>query len=189
MRFLYVGVPLGAVVLARAGLTPAACCLAPLDLPGRRRVRRASAAWAPSQGREGALVLGAPDLEDPGVQAALASVRPEAILSFFWPRRLPEAVLAMAPAWGVHPSLLPAWRGPDPTYWALRSGSATTGVSLHRLERAYDTGPVAARSSLAIRATDDSWTLVLHHRRDREARRDPSARPEQHAERRPVEAL
>lgn len=94
------------------------------------------------------------------MQQALASLRPTATLVYFWPRRIPEGVLSLAPAWGVHPSLLPAWRGPDPTYWALRSGAKETGVSLQRLEADYDVGAVAARSTLAIRAEDDAWSLA-----------------------------
>ena len=151
-RFLYFGVPLGALVLARAGMPPAPAALAPLDLPGRRRLRRILGPRT--------LLLGSPRLTSSAVQAALVSVRPEASLVFYWPRRIPEALLRLAPAWGVHPSLLPAWRGPDPTYWAIRSGARETGVSLHALEGAYDTGAVAARATVPIHDADDAWTLA-----------------------------
>jgi methionyl-tRNA formyltransferase len=107
-----------------------------------------------------ALLLGAPSLEDGGIAEVLASARCDLILSWFWPKKIPERVLRLAPAFGVHPSLLPRWRGPDPYYWAIRAGDAQTGVSLHRLEPEYDTGRVVAQRRVAIEAHDDGWTLA-----------------------------
>jgi methionyl-tRNA formyltransferase len=113
-------------------------------------------------GARGALVLGQPDLGEPAIRGLLASVRPDAILSFFWPRRIPAEVLALAPggAFGVHPSLLPRWRGPDPYFWAIRSGDEETGVTLHRLGVQYDTGPIVAQWRLSIGADENAWQLA-----------------------------
>jgi methionyl-tRNA formyltransferase len=155
MRLLYLGLPLGAEALRRAGHTPVAACVWHLDAPGLRRLRARA-------GRAGALVLGRPDLGDPAVRSALASLRPDALLSWFWPRRIPAALLALPPrgAYGVHPSLLPRWRGPDPYFWALRAGDAETGVTLHRLEADYDTGAIVAQRRLPIGPDDDAWSLA-----------------------------
>ena len=152
LRILYLGVPLGAEVLRRAGFAPVAMGLAPLDLPGARRARR----------RSGALVLGNPDLGDAGVRRVLASARPDVLFSFFFPRRIPPAVLELAPrgAFGTHPSLLPRWRGPDPYFWAIREGDAESGVTLHRLEAEYDTGAVVARRSIPLAPDEDAWSLA-----------------------------
>jgi methionyl-tRNA formyltransferase len=155
MRTLYLGLPLGAAVLARAGLAPDVTCAWHLDAPGLRRLRALAA-------KPGRVLLGRPDLDDPQVQALLRSAEPDVILSWFWPRRIPAAVLALAPrgAFGVHPSLLPRWRGPDPYFWALRSGDTETGVTLHRLAPEYDTGELVEQRRLAIHDDDDSWTLA-----------------------------
>ncbi len=155
MRVLYLGLPLGAAVLARHGFAPDVCGVWHLDAPGMRRLRTRAA-------RPGRLVLGRPDLDAPEVQAVLRAAAPDVILSWFWPRRIPAAVLALAPrgAFGVHPSLLPRWRGPDPYFWAIRSGDAETGVTLHRLEAEYDTGAVVAQRRLAVHEDDDAWTLA-----------------------------
>ncbi len=151
MRILYFGVPLGAEVLRRAGFDPVASVLAPLELPGRRRIRR----------RSRGLVLGDPVVDD-SVRTVLASARPDVLFSFFYPRRIEPDVLSLAPrgAFGTHPSLLPRWRGPDPYYWAIREGDAETGVTLHRLEATYDTGPIVAQASVPIAPTDDGWSLA-----------------------------
>jgi methionyl-tRNA formyltransferase len=107
-------------------------------------------------------VLNRPDLADEGVLRTLASCQPEVLLSWFWPKRIPPAVLALPArgAFGVHPSLLPRWRGPDPYFWAIRSGDRETGVSLHRLEAEYDTGAVLRQARLAIDPQENAWSLA-----------------------------
>ena len=154
LKIAYFGLPLGALCLANAGFVPRVICLGHPDANGERRVRRRLS------GR--ALTLGRPDLEDAGVQRALASCQPDVILSWFWPRRIPASVLALARrgAFGAHPSLLPLWRGPDPYFWAIYAGDRETGVSLHRLDAEYDTGAVVAQRSIAIAPDDNAWTLA-----------------------------
>ena len=42
----------------------------------------------------------------------------------------------------VHPSLLPALRGPAPVEWAIINGLAETGVTIMQLDAGMDTGPI-----------------------------------------------
>lgn len=60
----------------------------------------------------------------------------------------------------VHPSLLPAYRGPDPMYWVLAEGAPVTGVTVHRVDAGVDTGPVLLQQSFTVAATDDERTLL-----------------------------
>lgn len=154
LRITYVGLPLGALALAAAGFPPVAICLGHTDAPGARRVRRRLGSQA--------LVLGRPNLEDRHVLHALASTKADVLLSWFWPKRIPPAVLGLSAggAYGVHPSLLPRWRGPDPYFWSILAGDRETGVSLHRLEREYDTGAVLAQRRLAIEPRENAWSLA-----------------------------
>jgi methionyl-tRNA formyltransferase len=153
-RFAYFGLPLGALALARAGFVPRVIVLGHTDAPGARRVQRQLGSTA--------RVLGRPDLADPEVVSAIASARPEALLSWFYPKQIPEPVLRLAArgAFGAHPSLLPRWRGPDPYFWALYAGDERTGVSLHRLEAEYDTGAVIAQESVTIGPDENAWRLA-----------------------------
>ncbi len=155
MRLLYLGLPLGAVWLARHGIDPAIVALGHPDAPGTRRVRL-------TMGARGALILGRPDLDDPEVLRLILSRRPDAALSFFWPRRIPNALLEALPlgAYGTHPSLLPRWPGPDPYYWAVREGDRESGVSLHRLDAEYDTGAIIRQTRVPLHARETGWTLA-----------------------------
>lgn len=154
LRIAYFGLPLGALALGRAGFTPRVVALGHVDQPGARRVRRRLS--------QHSLVLGQPDLGEPSIVGALAAAKPDVILSWFWPKRIPGHVLALAPAggFGVHPSLLPRWRGPDPYFWALVSGDPWTGVTLHRLDETYDTGRIVAQASVPIAPHHNGWTLA-----------------------------
>lgn len=153
-RIAYFGLPLGALALLHAGYAPRVVVLGHTDGLGTRRLRRRLHA--------GVTVLTRPSLHDASALQAIEQAAPDVILSWFYPKQIPERLLRLASrgAFGTHPSLLPRWRGPDPYFWALYRGDAETGVSLHRLERAYDTGPVIAQEKLAITADDDAWRLA-----------------------------
>lgn len=80
----------------------------------------------------------------------LASFQPAVACVSCWPARIPEALLA-APRHGflnVHPSLLPAYRGPHPLFWALRDGLHESGVTVHWMDAELDAGDIAAQASL-----------------------------------------
>lgn len=84
------------------------------------------------------------------------------VVSWFFPKKLPATVLAYGAlgTLGVHPSLLPRHRGPDPYFAAIDQGDAVTGVTAHRLEREYDTGRMLDHEELAIDPSWSAWTLA-----------------------------
>ncbi|MDE0475891.1 MAG: methionyl-tRNA formyltransferase, partial [Gammaproteobacteria bacterium] len=47
-----------------------------------------------------------------------------------------------APSAGMHASLLPALRGAAPVHWAIARGQAATGVTIMRMVKAMDAGPI-----------------------------------------------
>ena len=69
---------------------------------------------------------------------------------------VPEPVLAERLWLNVHPSLLPRWRGAAPVERALMAGDTETGVTIIRLEKELDAGPVAARRAFGIDPEDDA---------------------------------
>ena len=50
----------------------------------------------------------------------------------------------------VHPSLLPAFRGPQPAFWQLHAGCVRGGVSVHQMDAGVDTGKLLLQSTLDL---------------------------------------
>ena len=79
---------------------------------------------------------------------------------------VPKPLLTRPPlgCLGIHPSLLPRWRGAAPIERALACGDPDTGVVIMRMEEGLDTGPVLARYRLPLKdgmnAQDVSHTLA-----------------------------
>lgn len=62
-------------------------------------------------------------------------------------------------SFNIHTSLLPRWRGAAPIEWALLAGDEVTGVTVQRMTRGLDEGPIVAVRELAIRPIDDKASL------------------------------
>ncbi|MDQ2960837.1 MAG: hypothetical protein M3R48_07280 [Candidatus Dormibacteraeota bacterium] len=60
----------------------------------------------------------------------------------------------------VHPSALPARRGPEPVYWTVADGDEVAGITLHRAVPKVDAGPVFAQRRIAVADDDTSGTLT-----------------------------
>ena len=60
----------------------------------------------------------------------------------------------------LHYSLLPALRGPAPVQNAILRGLRETGVTVFRLDRGIDTGPIVAQEEVSIDSTENSGELL-----------------------------
>lgn len=151
MRIAFVGLPIAALLLRADGHEVVWAGICRRDAIGTRRLRRAI-------GRENVSIT--PDLER--LAASVAARKPDLVVSWFWTRKVPPSFRTVAPlgAIGVHPSLLPRHRGPDPYFWAIDAGDAVTGVTAHVLDDEYDTGAILARRELAIDPSWNAWTLA-----------------------------
>ncbi len=151
-RVLYFGDPQGALALLDRGL----------PLVGVVHGRRGGPGWQRLVPRVRALPRWMrPDLDDPAVVAELAALAPTLLVSGFFPRRIPEPVLALAPGVNVHPSDLPRWRGPDPAYWAIVSGDTHTAACVHDLASGLDEGAVLHRAPVAIKPHESGGALAV----------------------------
>lgn len=152
MKIAFFGLPLAALLLQQDGHDIGFALLSPVPAPGGRRLRR-------RLGED--RVLPAQDTHADEVLQRLQQLRPDLIVSWYYTRLIPADWLRTAAqgALGVHPSLLPRHRGPNPFFWAIDSGDAVTGVSVHRLEEQYDRGAVLATRQVRI-AERDAWQLA-----------------------------
>jgi methionyl-tRNA formyltransferase len=86
--------------------------------------------------------------------AVLQAIAPAAAVAACFPWRLGRLARQVPPLGilNVHPSLLPAGRGSEPVFWTLRRGEPVTGVTVHRMDAGFDTGPIVAQRALAVDA-------------------------------------
>ncbi|MCL2009012.1 MAG: methionyl-tRNA formyltransferase [Synergistaceae bacterium] len=59
----------------------------------------------------------------------------------------------------VHPSLLPRWRGAAPVQRAILSGDTAAGVTVFRLVKEMDAGPILAQTEISLPVLTDSSEL------------------------------
>jgi methionyl-tRNA formyltransferase len=92
----------------------------------------------------------------------LEAVKPDLILTFFYPWRVPEEALALPSrgAINAHPALLPRLRGPNPLAWTLRNDEPEVGLTLHRIEARFDTGPILAQGTELL-SDEDTVELII----------------------------
>jgi methionyl-tRNA formyltransferase len=82
-----------------------------------------------------------------GLAEALAGYRLDLLVVYGFNWKLPVAVLD-TPRFGVlniHTSLLPRYRGPAPVLWAIRAGDPEIGLTIHRMDERFDSGPILAQ--------------------------------------------
>src|SRR3954467_15737400 len=103
-------------------------------------------------------------LRDPDFRARLAALNPGVTVLVAYGEYLPPALLDL-PARGsinLHPSLLPRWRGSTPIQSAILAGDEQTGVTIIKMDRGLDTGPIIAQRSTPIDPEETHPELSAH---------------------------
>jgi len=82
----------------------------------------------------------------------IAVLTPAFLFSFYYRQMLGRELLCLASrgALNMHGSLLPKYRGRAPLNWAILSGEAETGVTLHYMEERPDAGPIVDSEAVPI---------------------------------------
>lgn len=91
-------------------------------------------------------------LGDAATLSLLADLQPDVACVACFPWRIPQTVLAL-PRFGflnVHPSLLPAYRGPAPLFWTFRNGDTQTGVTIHWMNESFDAGDITLQAPVEL---------------------------------------
>jgi len=164
MRLIFMGTPDFAVptldALVAAGHEVAAVYTQPPSRAGRGKKERPS----PVHARADALgieVRHPASLKGQEEQQAFAILDADVAVVAAYGLLLPQAVLD-APDHGclnVHGSLLPRWRGAAPIHRAIEAGDKETGITIMRMERGLDTGPMLLKGATPI---DRKTTGDLH---------------------------
>ena len=164
LRVVYFGTPAFAVPTLEALLGSPHHVLAVVTQPDRPRGRGQRVSDTPV--KELALARGLPVLQpdrlkDEAFMDAFRALDADIGVVAAYGKILPEAVLA-TPRLGlinVHASLLPRHRGAAPIHRAIIAGDRETGVTIMRIVRELDAGPMLDRRTQPIREDETSADL------------------------------
>jgi len=93
--------------------------------------------------------------------AMLRPLEPDLIYTTGFSWKLPPELLTLPRLGSVnsHPSLLPRYRGPNPLYWHFINNETQGGLTMHRMDAEFDTGPILVQRAIEIAPDDDIDSL------------------------------
>jgi len=161
LRVVFFGTPSFAVPTLNALIASRHTVTAVVTQPDRPRGRGQKLSASPV--KETAVAAGLPVLQPESVKTAefaseLGALEADLAVVAAYGQILTERLLAI-PSLGminVHASLLPRYRGAAPVHRAIINGETTTGVTIMRMVRALDAGPMIQAESVAIGKDDTS---------------------------------
>ena len=162
MKLVFMGTPEFAAVILRRLLAwdkgQVAAAYTQPDRPAGRGHK-----LAPSPVKLAALEHGVPVLQPLNFKRQkdvemLAAFEPDALVVAAYGLILPQSVLDIPRlgAFNAHASLLPKYRGAAPIQRAIMAGESVTGMTVMRMERGLDTGPIVLQRALGIGIQDTS---------------------------------
>lgn len=98
-------------------------------------------------------------MTEPGLFEAVAQCKPDAFIVAGWYHMIPKRWRDLAPAYGLHASLLPDYSGGAPLVWAMINGETKTGITLFQMDGGVDSGPIVGQREEPILSTDTIATL------------------------------
>lgn len=173
MRYVFFGSPRFAEIILKklitAGMPPAAVVCNP-DRPfGRKKiltpppVKQLIAALRTSDfGHRTIPAVLQPETLDAAFISTLRGLAPDLAIVAAYAKILQKEVIAVPRLGtiGVHPSLLPKYRGATPVQSAILAGETETGTTLFLIDERVDHGPTLAYGKLRIANGDTYETLI-----------------------------
>jgi len=94
------------------------------------------------------------DINNQQTKSYLTQLSPDYILAAHFNQLIKPEVLRLPEiaCINIHPSLLPAYKGVDPVFYAMLAGEKKLGVSLHKMSESFDTGELISQKSLPLEA-------------------------------------
>ena len=92
----------------------------------------------------------------------IKALNPEIVITIAYGQLIPEELLNLPKhGWiNVHFSALPRWRGAAPVQWAILSADRESGVTIFKLDKGMDTGPVYLSKSVSIEPNETTELLL-----------------------------
>lgn len=165
-KLVFFGTPAFAVpalkALAEGPFLPVAVVTAPDKPVGRKQLLTPSPVALEAE-RLGIPVIKLPTLRDDAAWAQFQALEATLCVVVAYGKLIPKRFLdsivnGHLTHWlNIHPSLLPAYRGPAPIQQAIMDGATKTGVSIMVLDEGEDTGPIVAQREWIITPADATY--------------------------------
>ena len=108
------------------------------------------------------------NINDQESLAKLRSWRPDLVISTNFNHYIGKKArgVALLGTWNLHKSLLPEYRGMAPSFHALREGRKQVGVTLHVVEKSFDTGDILEQQTIPVSPEDTVYSLNCRTSKD-----------------------
>jgi methionyl-tRNA formyltransferase len=163
MNYLFFGTPkFAAIILQKlilSGLVPRAIVCNPDRPVGRKKIITPP----PTKLLIGQFDIPVLQSETPiNLQSQISNLKPDLFIVAAYSQLLPKEILEIPclGTIGVHPSLLPKYRGATPIQTAVLNGDEETGVSLFLIDEKMDHGEILASSKYQVSSTDNYDSLL-----------------------------
>lgn len=145
-----------------AGGVDVALAVAHADAAGDCSVDNGAGESAASLCREERIPCVTPvDAASPELLEQVRDAMPDLMFCFGYRHMLPPELLAVAPAYNMHGSLLPEFRGHAPVEWAVLYGATVTGASLHEMTTEPGAGAIVSQMEVPILPDDTACEVSV----------------------------
>ncbi|UCC95845.1 MAG: methionyl-tRNA formyltransferase [Candidatus Omnitrophota bacterium] len=101
-------------------------------------------------------------LKDSAIHEQLQNTQADFLIAADYGKILPVSILSLPQKLplGLHPSLLPQYRGPAPVNWALLNCEKMTGITVFKINEKVDSGEIILQKKIAIEERDNIFSLT-----------------------------
>ncbi|MBU1112711.1 MAG: methionyl-tRNA formyltransferase [Candidatus Omnitrophica bacterium] len=102
-------------------------------------------------------------LRDKNFRQLIQAKNPEYFIVVDYGNIIPEDLLSLPGKFvlGLHPSLLPLYRGPAPIEYTLLNGDRQTGLTIFKVDQQVDSGEIIFQKKVPVELDDDHFSLSL----------------------------
>ena len=170
MRYIFFGTPRFAEIvldaLLKAGMPPLAVVCNPDRPVGRKKIITAPETKRrildAAHGNLNVIEILQPEKIDDTLIKQLKDLRPDFFIVAAYAKIIPKTALEIPRLGtiGVHPSLLPKYRGTSPIQSAILGGEKETGVTIYLMDEKIDHGEIISQTKYQISTADNYEVLV-----------------------------
>jgi len=106
-------------------------------------------------------VISPENLKEEKVVEKIQDIKPQIYIIVSFGKIIPQILLdipSILPL-GIHPSLLPLYRGAAPINWVLINGEQETGTTIFKVNQEFDSGPIIFQERIKVAKDDDAVSL------------------------------